>query len=144
MVQLLVIMIIHNEQREGLLSFTGRRPFNCFHRRHEGTDLDSSLVYNPSPSRGAAVSNHAYTWLAGCPCFATVNLYLLRKVKALNFSLLLHYYVNSRQLLNYVYIDFCPRRRLRRMCSFKKAKPPCRMRGIPSNIHQVINQMDYN
>ena len=44
--------------------------------------------------------------LPGSPCFATVNLYLLRKVKALNFSLLLHYYVNSGQLPNYVYIDF--------------------------------------
>ena len=60
-----------------------------------------------------------YIILAGSPCFATVNLYLLRKVKALNFSLLLHYYVNSGQLLNYVYIDFCSRR-LRRMCAFKK------------------------
>ena len=28
--------------------------------------------------------------------------------------------VNSGQLLNYVYIDFCSRRRLRRMCAFKK------------------------
>ena len=45
--------------------------------------------------------------LADSPCFATVNLYLLRKVKALKFSLLLHYYVNSGQLLNYVYIDIC-------------------------------------
>ena len=82
--------------------------------------------------------------LAACPCFATVNLYLLGKVKALNFSLLLHYYVNSRRFLNYVYIDFCPRRRLRRMCAFKtKAKAPCRMKGIPSNIHQVIKPMDY-
>ena len=50
------------------------------------------------------------------------SVYLLRKVKALNFSLLLHYYVNSGQLLNYVYIDICPRRRLHRMCAFKKSK----------------------
>ena len=63
-----------------------------------------------------------YMVLAGCPCFATVNLYLLRKVKALNFSLLLHYYVNSSQLLNYVHIDICPRRRLHRMCAFKKGR----------------------
>ena len=42
--------------------------------------------------------------------------------KALNFSLLLHYYVNSGQLLNYVYIDICLRRRLHRMCAFKKGK----------------------
>ena len=54
--------------------------------------------------------------LADAPCFATVNLYFLRKLKALNFSLLLlHYYVNSGRLLNYVYIDICPRRRLHRM-----------------------------
>ena len=50
--------------------------------------------------------------VAGSPCFATVNLYLLRKVKALHFSLLLHYYVNSGQLLNYVNIDICPRPRV--------------------------------
>ena len=38
-----------------------------------------------------------------------------------------------------LYIDFCPRRRLlRRMCTFKKGKNSRRMRGIPSNIHQVI------
>ena len=56
-----------------------------------------------------------------------------------------HYYVNSRQLLNYVYIDFCRERRLRRMCAFKKkAKTPRLMGGIPSNIHQVIKPMDYN
>ena len=74
-----------------------------------------------------------------------VNLYLLRKVKALHFSLLLHYYVNSGQLLNYVYIDTFPRRRLHRMCAFnKKAKTPCRMRGIPSNRHQMIKPMEYN
>ena len=43
-----------------------------------------------------------------------------------------------------VYIDICPRRRrLHRMCAFKKAKTPLRMRGIPSNIHQVINPLDY-
>ena len=70
-------------------------------------------------------------------------LYLPRKVKALNFSLLLHYYVNSGQLLNYVHIDICSRRRLHRMCAFNKGKTPCRMRGIPSNIHQVIKPMDY-
>ena len=58
--------------------------------------------------------------LAGSPCFATVNLYLLRKVKALNFSLFLHYYVNSGQLLNYVYIDICLRRCLHRMPALKK------------------------
>ena len=83
---------------------------------------------------------------AGSPCFATVNLYLLRKVKTLNFSLLLHYYVNSGQLLNYVHTDICPRLRLHRMCAFKKRekKTPCRMRGIPSNIHQVIKPIDYN
>ena len=34
-----------------------------------------------------------------------MNLYLLRKVKALSFSLFLHNYVNSGQLLNYVYIQ---------------------------------------
>ena len=39
--------------------------------------------------------------------------------KALKFSLLLNYYVNYRQFLNYVYIDFCSWRRLRRMCAFK-------------------------
>ena len=61
-----------------------------------------------------------YLQLAGSPCFATVNLYLLRKVNALSFSLLLHYYVNSGKLLNYVYIDICPRRRLHRMPAFKK------------------------
>ena len=34
-------------------------------------------------------------------------------------------YENSGQLLNYVYIDICPRRRLHRMCAFKKkAKRP--------------------
>ena len=32
----------------------------------------------------------------------------------------LDYYVNSGQLLNYVYIDICPRRRLHPMCAFKK------------------------
>ena len=26
----------------------------------------------------------------------------------------------------------------------KKAKTPCRMRGIPSNTRQVIKPMDYN
>ena len=36
------------------------------------------------------------------PVLATVNLYLLRNIKALNFSLLLDYYVNSGQHLNYV------------------------------------------
>ena len=40
--------------------------------------------------------------------------------KALNFSFLLHYYVNFSQLLNYVYMDICPRRRLYEMCAFKK------------------------
>ena len=64
--------------------------------------------------------------------------------KALDFSFLLHNYANSGQLLNYVYVEICPRRRLRRMCAFQKAKTPCRMRGIPSNIHQVIKPMDYN
>ena len=29
-------------------------------------------------------------------------------------------YVNSGKLLNYVHIDFCPRRRLHRMAAFKK------------------------
>ena len=83
--------------------------------------------------------------LAGSPCFATVNLYLLRKVNAPNFSLLLKYHVNSGQLLNHVYIDICPRHHLNQMCAFKKkAKTPCRMRGIPSNIHEVIKPMDYN
>ena len=67
------------------------------------------------------VCMYAYI-LAGSPCFATVNLYLLRKVKALNFWLLLHYYVNSGQLLNYVYIDICPRRRLHRMRGLKKTQ----------------------
>ena len=47
--------------------------------------------------------------------------------------------------LPYTYVDICPRRRLHRMCALKKkAKTPCRMRGIPSNIHQVIKPMDYN
>ena len=32
----------------------------------------------------------------------------------------LDYYENSGQLLNYVYIDICPRRRLHRICAFKK------------------------
>ena len=50
-------------------------------------------------------SNSYIIKLADAPCFATVNLYLLRKVKALIVSLLLKYYVNSGQLLNYVYID---------------------------------------
>ena len=55
----------------------------------------------------------------------------------------LDYYVNSGQLLNYVHINICPRCRLHRMCALKKkAKTPCRMRGIPSNIHQVIKPMD--
>ena len=40
--------------------------------------------------------------------------------KALNFSFLLHYYVNSGKLLSYVHIDICPRRRLHRMAAFKK------------------------
>ena len=31
-----------------------------------------------------------------------------------------NYYVNSGQLLNYVHIDICPRRRLHRMSAFKK------------------------
>ena len=31
-------------------------------------------------------------------------------------------HVNSGQLLNYLYIDICPRRRLHRMCAFKKGK----------------------
>ena len=56
----------------------------------------------------------------------------------------LDYYINSGELLNYVYIDICQRRRLHRMCAFKKGKTTCRMRGIPSNIHQVIKPMDYN
>ena len=42
--------------------------------------------------------------------------------KALNFSFLLHYYVNSGQLLNCVYMDICPRRRLHQMCAFKNGK----------------------
>ena len=32
----------------------------------------------------------------------------------------LDYYVSPSQVLNYVYIDICPRRRLHRMCAFKK------------------------
>ena len=36
------------------------------------------------------------------------------------FLLLLHYYVNSGKLLNYVHIDICPRRRLHRMPAFNK------------------------
>ena len=36
----------------------------------------------------------------------------------------LDYYVNSGQLLNYLYIDICPRRRQHRMCAFKKGKLP--------------------
>ena len=65
---------------------------------------------------------YIYIKLADSPCFATVNLYLLRKVKVMNFPLLMHYYVNYGQLLNYVYIDICPRRRLHRMFAFKKGK----------------------
>ena len=34
----------------------------------------------------------------------------------------LDYYVNSGQILNYVYIDICPRCRLHRICAFKKGK----------------------
>ena len=30
------------------------------------------------------------------------------------------------------------------VCFQKKTKTPCRMRGIPSNIHQVIKPMDFN
>ena len=55
----------------------------------------------------------------------------------------LDYYVNSGQLLNYVYIDIFPRRRLHRMPAFKKGKI-CRLRGIPSNSRQVIKPMDKN
>ena len=65
---------------------------------------------------------YIYIILAGSPCFATVTLYLLRKVKALNFSLLFNYYVNYGQLLNYVYIDICLRRRLHRMPALEKGK----------------------
>ena len=104
-------------------------------------------LYLPLPLTGIiSILISPYSLLAGSPCFATVNLFLLRKVKTLNFSLLLHYYVNSGQLPNYAYIDICPRRRrLHRTCAFKKkAKTPCRMRGIPSNIHKVIKPMDYN
>ena len=32
----------------------------------------------------------------------------------------LDYYIKSGQLLNYLFIDICPRRRLHRMCAFKK------------------------
>ena len=60
--------------------------------------------------------------LADAPCFATVNLNLLRKVKALNFSFLFHYYGNSDQVLYYVYTNICPRRRLHQMCLLKKDK----------------------
>ena len=34
----------------------------------------------------------------------------------------LDYYENSGQLLNYVYIDICPRCRLHRICAFKKGQ----------------------
>ena len=80
----------------------------------------SNNIIHKNSSTHIDLLRKLYNLLAGSPCFATVNLYLLRKVRALNFSLLLHYYVNSGQLLNSVYIDFCSRRRLRRMCAFKK------------------------
>ena len=89
--------------------------------------------------------NHLFILLlAGSPCFATVNLY--KESQGFQFFVIvaLDYYVNSGQLLNYVHIDICPRRRLHRMCAFKKGKTPCRMRGIPSNTRQVIEPMDYN
>ena len=106
------------------------------------SSLGSAMIVSQSISQFLLLYMYR---LAGSPCFATVNLCLLRKVKALNFSLLLIYYVNSGKLLNYVYIDICPRRRLSPMCAFKKkAKTPCRIRGIPSNKHQVIKPMDYN
>ena len=80
-------------------------------------------ISNNSKNNTAQFSGlYIYDILADSPCFATVNLYLLRKVKALNFSLLLHYYVNSSKVLNYVHIDICPRRRVHRMPAFKKRK----------------------
>ena len=77
-------------------------------------------------------------------CFATVTVFT-KESQGTEFFVLLNYYVNSVQLLKYVYIGICQRRRLHRMSAFKKKeKTPCRMRGIPSNIHQVIKPMDYN
>ena len=87
-----------------------------------------------------------YKILADAPCFATVNLNLLRKVKALNFSFLFHYYGNYDQVLNYVYVDICPRRRLHQMCSFKKDKNflSHERYSFKYRLHQVIKPMDYN
>ena len=62
----------------------------------------------------------------------------------------LDYYVNSGQLLNYIYtvyryIYIFAREVVCIECVLlKKSKTPCYMRGIPSNIHQVIKPMDYN
>ena len=110
-------------------------------------NIHTDILHNTSTLHGYLnYTQGVYEKLAGSPCFATVNLYLLRKVKALHFSLLLHYSVNSGQFLNYVYIDICPRRRV--VCIecvlLKKGKTHSSMRGISSNIHQVIKPMDYN
>ena len=56
----------------------------------------------------------------------------------------LDYYENSGQLLNYVYIDIARDVVCIEFVLLKKGKTPCRMRGIPSNIHQVIKPMDCN
>ena len=94
---------------------------------HHDRYLHSKFHVSSSSSLGSAmivsqsVSPFIYI-LADAPCFATVNLNLLRKVKALNFSFLFHYYGNSDQVLYYVYTNICPRRRLHQMCLLKKDK----------------------
>ena len=120
---------IYNNEKFSALTFLSKYRFTV-----AKYGLPASLVYMAKQSKLIIdiqyinlamhiVCSSAYNVLAGCPCFATVNLYLLRKVKALNFSLLLlHYYVNSGQLLNYVYIHICLRRRPYRMCALKKGK----------------------